>query len=401
MPQIDNIRRKYTHGHKQKQKKQKKHNNPVIALLSGLFPWSGDTVSDVARKIVFLISMGAITVCAVLIADHYLGEHEGSTQSGFHEVDLENNNTTLIQWNPPFESSTNADGTVINEDPIEVEMLERFVELFNKNNDTVGFLTIDPYIKYPVVQAQGDKPADYYLNHNFEGRRTSNGTIFACKFNTFTPTQRPDNTIIHGHNLLTRNNFEPLLNYLDRQRNNGFEFLKNNYMIKFDTLFEDGMYKIFSVFQTTINEREGEFFEYQRKRSFPTEDDFFEYVTEVLDRSRYHTPVDLRYGDELLTLSTCDFSISGEIRLVIVARRVRWDEVADMNPSTFVNLRETTSGSRSAGRNADGYMRFKMFESWYNRSNSGRGWAGREWDTTRVQGLCEWLERTGFTGAGR
>jgi sortase B len=336
----------------------------------------------------------------VLILNFYLGAHDESLDSVFWEqqINRECEEIGVIIWTRP-PGATGVPGS--DNDSVEVEILEKYRELWEKNNDFVGFLSISPYIDYPVVQAQGDKPVDYYLNHDFNGRRTENGTIFACKFGEFTPFSRPHNTVIHGHNLITRNNFQPLMNYVQGNEARAFLFLQNNPLIRFDTLYEPGIYKIISVFQTNIYERDGEYYPYYRQRNFENRDHFFEYVTEVLDRSRYHTGVDLRYGDELLTLSTCDFSISGDIRLVIVARRVRWDEVADMNPHTFINLRETTGGSRTAGRNSDGLMRYKMFESWYNSSNGGRGWAGREWDTSRVEGLCDWLQKTGFTGAGR
>jgi sortase B len=311
---------------------------------------------------------------------------------------MEDETTVVYNTRPPNQTNAPGEPEIVEPPP----MLNRYVELFEKNDHMVGYISIDPYINYPVLQPQDDMPADYYLNHNFERRRTSNGTIFACKFNEFSPFGRPDNTIIHGHNLQTKNMFEPLLNYRHRNDATAFQFLKDNHIIRFDTLFEPGLYKIFSVFQTTINDRHGEFFPYQRQRSFPTEDDFFEYVTEVLDRSRYHTPVDLRYGDELLTLSTCDFSIGeADMRLVIVARRVRFDEIARMDTDKFINLRDNNTSRSRAGRTDDGHMRYKMFEGWYNRSNSGRGWAGREWDTSRVEGLCDWLQKTGFTGAGR
>jgi hypothetical protein len=139
----------------------------------------------------------------------------------------------------------------------------------------------------------------------------------------------------------------------------------------------------------------GKYFDYWRRVYFPTKDDFYEYVVESLDRSHYHTGVDLQYGDELLTLSTCDFSMLSDIRLVIVARRVRPGEEIDIDPETFINNREND------GRTPDGFMKYKMFDAFYRMSNRNKGWARRQWDISWVEGLngnwlSEYDERAGF-----
>ncbi|MCL2037176.1 MAG: class B sortase [Oscillospiraceae bacterium] len=375
MPQMD-IRRKYTYG-----RKKKKKQNLAVALVSGLFPWRGDTPSDVVRKIVFLVAISALTASSVLILNFYFGAHGVEDNTGYYEFDPENDNKVV--WVPTVHPSQNGgNNSNSNNEPPSVEILEKYQRFLEINPEFVGYLSIDPYINYPVAQAQGDKSQDYYLHHNFEGRPTENGTIFACKYGEFTPTERPHNVIIHGHNLTTKNMFTPLNRYLE------FDFLKENPIINFDTLYEPGKYKVISVFQTNVDDTLGDYYDYWRKRYFHSKDDFYEYVSEVLDRSRFHTGVDLRYGDELLTLSTCDFNLLDNLRLVVVARRVRYDERAEVDTSQFVNLRETT-----AGRNSDGLLRYKMFDGFYTHVNRGKGWAGREWDVSRVEGIDEWLKK--------
>ena len=62
-----------------------------------------------------------------------------------------------------------------------------------------------------------------------------------------------------------------------------------------------------------------------------------DYIAECLDRSYFYTGVDLQYGDEILTLSTCDFSMFSDMRLVVMARKVREDESLSMNPEEFID----------------------------------------------------------------
>jgi len=378
--------RKHTYGQNRKRKKKKE--NLAVAVVSGLFPWKGDGVSDVIRKLVFLVSLCALTFAAVRILDFYFGAHDDADYAEYWAVDSDNNARVSIR-------TSNANDTEGSSSGIEIEILEKYKELWEKNNDMVGYVSIDPYVNYPVVQVPGDKDDDWYLRHNFYGRPTENGTIFVDKYVSFTPDTRPHNVLIHGHNLITKNNFQPLMNYRDSMNTEGWSFLKSNPVIKFDTLYEVGTYKIFSVYQINVNDVYGEFFDYWRKPYFQTRDEFFEYVIESLDRSHYHTGVDLRYGDELLTLSTCDFSMLSDIRLVIVARRVRIGESDYMNPDDFINNR---TGN---GRDSQGYMKYKMFEAYYRMSNGNKGWAGRNWDISLVEELDEdWLEkydeRSGF-----
>jgi sortase B len=387
MPEID-IRRKYTYGQKRKKKKKE---NFFTAMAVGLLPWKGDPVSDIVRKSVFLVSVCVLTFAVTQILDFYFGAMEESDYSRYWEVDNDCNETIRITI--PGNSHLGDFGD--SGENGEVDILGKYLEFYETNPEFVGYLSIDPHINYPVVQSQGDRPNDWYLKHDFYGNPHQHGTIFADKFGEFTPFSRPHNILIHGHNLINRNKFQPLMNYRDSVTTEGFPFLQENPLINFDTLYEPGVYKIFAVYQMHVNDMYGKYFDYWRRVYFSAKDDFFEYVVESLDRSQYHTDVDLRYGDELLTLSTCDFSLLSDIRLVIVARRVRPDEDPTMNPESFVNLRENN------GRTEAGFMKYKMFDTFYRMSNMNRGWARRQWDISRVEGLdYDWLvgydARVGF-----
>jgi sortase B len=383
MPQLD-IRKKYTYGHKQQKKKQ--NQNPVVAVVAGLLPWSGDSASDIARKIVFLVSIAALTFAAIMILNFYFGAHEETAYGEYWQADHGNQNRVGIsheQWDIGLDN-TMGSGVQLDEDG-NIMILERYREFWEDNPEFVGYVSIDPWINYPVAQSQGDRYENFYLHHNFYRQPTENGTIYACKFGTFTPTSRPHNIILHGHNLITKNNFQPLTNYRDN-----FQFLKDNPVITFDTLFEPGQYKVFSVFQTNVEEALGEVYPFWRKNYFNTPDAFYEYVVEALDRSRVHTNVDLRYGDELITLATCDFSMLSEIRVVIVARRIREGESPDMDVDSFINLRENN------GRDENGFMKYKMFDGFYLNVNGGRTWSGvRAWDTSLVEGVEDYLRKIG------
>ena len=53
-------------------KKKKKKQNPFLSFVQGLIPWKGDSVGEIIRKIVFLISIAALCVAVVIIVDTYV-----------------------------------------------------------------------------------------------------------------------------------------------------------------------------------------------------------------------------------------------------------------------------------------------------------------------------------------
>jgi sortase B len=184
--------------------------------------------------------------------------------------------------------------------------------MYALNSDMVGWIQIpDSQINYPVVHTP-DKP-NFYLRRNFYKENATCGTIFvreACDVNL--PS---DNVTVYGHNMRNGTMFADLLKYKSKSY---WEEGEHRY-IYFDTLTEYHTYEIFSVFLTSADLTKG--FTYHIYDTFPTEADFNKYVSTCKNMDLYETGVQPAYGEKLLTLSTCDKSIT-DGRLVVVARRV-------------------------------------------------------------------------------
>ena len=203
-------------------------------------------------------------------------------------------------------------------------------------------------------------------------KKVSHGTVTDYE-GKFGPNQMPNNTILYGHNMLYKYKFSALNNY-----NNNIDFLRETPVVDFNTLYQDNKYKIFSVFITNTDEEHGDVFDYTKYVYFKNSDEFYEYIKEVMDRSKYNTGVDVEYGDELLTLSTCDGSTGFEnMRLVIVARKVRENESPDVDTSKITRK--------------DSIKYFKAYTDVY-----GDKWKGRTWDISLVKGMKEYLEDNGL-----
>ena len=349
MPEFEPIRKKG--GRKKKQ-----------TVAQSLFPCKGDSVGEVIRKIVFLLAILTLIGATAVIIWFYFVRTDNlnkEVQDMLSHRGESSNDVISIKIN-----YTNEDGTV---EEKEVTILEEYAEMYQEYPDMVGFIEIYPWIQYPVMQTTDN---DFYLHHNFYKVPTENGTIFADYEVPITADSMPANTIIYGHNLLTRNMFEPLSYY----RRQGIDFLKENYLVTFDTLYKKNKYIIFAVFLANTTENWGEVFNYQNFVTFDSKSEFDGFVAECLDRSYYYTGIDLEYGDELLTLSTCDFSCLSDMRMVVVARKVRPGESPVLDTDTFID---------NSGYDENWKLKRKMCEAY------GVAWAGRQWDTSWIKDFEE------------
>ncbi|MCL2693485.1 MAG: class B sortase, partial [Oscillospiraceae bacterium] len=284
----------------------------AVAILRGLFPWKGDSSGDVIRKFIFLGSLVLITWSAATVIDFYVLRDMRNAR-GWQELveiaDSYEGDEFLIISLPPKSGVPGAGSQ-------NVEIIGQYLEYYERNSDFVGFVEIYPIVRYPVYQHAwydengvwtGDN--EFYLHHNHDKIPTENGTIFADYEGKFTSTERPHNTIIYGHNLVTKHLFQPLVNYRSAPGIDPFDYLKQKPIIRFDTLYERGFYKIFAVFQSNVKPHQGEVFDYVNHIYFNSKSHFDNFVADILDRSMYYTNLDIQYGDELLMLSTCDFSM--------------------------------------------------------------------------------------------
>lgn len=363
MPELEN--RPTRQPVKRRPPKKRKKMNPVESFLSGILPWRGDSTGEIVRKLVLIISTIVLIAAGIIMLNFYVFRDNANTEDAQHWADLKKQNASddviTIILDDEEEGSSDSEGGE------EVQILEEYYSYYEQNNDFVGWISLYPYIQYPVVQYTDN---EYYLKHNFSGGYNENGTIFADYQGKITKDSMPGNTLLYGHNLITNNFFQPLSNY----RKKGIEFLEDNYMLQFDTLYKRNHYFIFSVFLTNTKTEHGDVFEYWKTVNFSSKTEFDNYIAETLDRSYFYTGVDLEYGDEILTLSTCDFSMFSDMRLVVMARKVREDESLTLDPSTFID---------NSGNDENGKVKRKMFDAYYE--TYGKEWAGRKWDPSYIK----------------
>ena len=184
---------------------------------------------------------------------------------------------------------------------------EKYGALYEQNNDFVGWIQIDgTNINYPVMQTP-DNP-DYYLKHSFEKTWSDYGVPYldeACVIG------QSNNLVIYGHHMSNGSMFCDLELYSDPA------FCMDHPVIRFDTLTSFGEYEVIAVFRYNTNR---ETFRYDREVNMD-ESRFSWFMEQVHARELFSTGKDASFGDQLLTLSTCEYTYKNG-RLVVVARKV-------------------------------------------------------------------------------
>ena len=189
------------------------------------------------------------------------------------------------------------------------DVLSKYKELYLQNEDMVGWIAIDgTKLNYPVMQTKNNP--NFYLKRNFEKEYSDLGVPYIqenCDI------LNSDNLIIYGHHIKGQKMFGALESYKDK------DFYEEHKSIQFDTLTEQAEYEIVAVFKTVAYSSEG--FRYYDFVDAEDEKAFDEYVSKCKEFALYDTGVTAKYGDKLITLSTCEYSAQNG-RLVVVAKKI-------------------------------------------------------------------------------
>lgn len=192
-------------------------------------------------------------------------------------------------------------------------ILEEYAALHERNSEMVGWLKIDgTEIDYPVMQSGTDQ-ADYYLSHTFDKEEDLNGTLFIDARNDI--ITRDTNVIIYGHNMKSGMMFGSIKKYLDE------DYWKEHQTIEFNTIYAKASYQVIAVCLSKVEYQDEEVFRYYNFLKADSASDFNEYLSNIQQLMVFDETIDATYGDELLTLSTCN-SYTEDGRMFLVAKKI-------------------------------------------------------------------------------
>lgn len=371
--------------------------NVFMKIVKYLIPWKGDKVVEIIRKIIFLTALIVLITTGVLFLKAYAESRQN----------IENNEILSGAFHG---TGTGLQIDTSKKDEIQQQkpgILDNFLPFFTDDgvtnsrghkvepNDIRGWLLINgygdekPLVDNIVMQFTDN---DYYLSHNSYGENVRSGTLYIDYRVDMEGGKNPGNIVVYAHNMLDApgeiDYFGILLQYFNYAKKNygsdgrlhqsdiedpnsgihDISFYKQHPTIEFSTLYDNSTYKIFGGIMVNTNSYAGEVFNYHRVHSFANKDEFDSFCAEILDRSCFINPdVDLKYGDELLTLSTCIYGYgqTANTRFVIFARKTRDGE------SPAVDVEKAYANPSP-----------KFYDTFYQMFDYT--WEGRKWPTDMI-----------------
>lgn len=291
---------------------------PIIA---GLLPWAGDSVGEVIRKLVFLVSATVFVGAGIMLMGTLRDSEEAQEEQSMLNSKLSTTAATSIVFDESAGTTSIVTVPPTTEERISIasSLIDDFVEVSGNVKGILEMPSLE--LNYPVVQGTDN---DYYLTHTYDDRKNRAGAIFMDYRCTYTPEYVSPNIVLYGHNQNDGTMFGRLKYY-----KNNVDFYKGSPMISFNSDFEAGDYVIFAYFVSNVfdyQDSEGEVFHYHDYiETLNDERTFKWYMSEVAERNQIISPVDVVFGDRLLVLSTCS-SEYNDSRFVVMARKLRPNE---------------------------------------------------------------------------
>jgi len=125
----------------------------------------------------------------------------------------------------------------------EKQILPQFTVLHEENSEFAGWIQIEgTVVDYPVMKPKEDN--NYYLTHSADGSSNQSGAIYMDVASDMDSTST--NWILYGHNFRNGSMFGSLKKYKDEK------YYAAHPTIKFDTLYEEGVYEIIAVFPSKV-----------------------------------------------------------------------------------------------------------------------------------------------------
>ena len=223
-------------------------------------------------------------------------------------------NTNNIDDMENIEDLPEVDTTTEDISKIDSKFVEKVKELQQENSDVKGWIKIDGTgVNYPMVQTTDN---NYYVRRNYKKESSRYGSIFINYKSDIKDVN--SNVIIYGHDMKNDSQmFGDLIKYIDKN------FYNEHPIITIATDEEESEYEIISVFKSRIfyeGEEDNEFV-YYHCFDFNNKEEYNYYVSNSKAIALYDTGKTAKYGEQIITLITCEYSQENG-RLVVVAKKI-------------------------------------------------------------------------------
>lgn len=268
---------------------------------------------NIIRRIVLIASFLCLFAAVAYLLFHYI------------EQQMYNNTIKSIRDIAYLPDANDADLFAIQEDPHasnkkktidKVKPVIDFKQLSAINQDVCAWLKIPgTTVDYPVLYRVGDN--EFYLHKDLYQKYSSYGSLYFAQ--GCIPIQENVSLLVYGHHMKDGSMFAELMHYKQKK------YYKNHSYIYLYTPDYNYQYQIASVIFTDISKENPDALYCDHYIDMSNTATFQEFVQEVEKRKLYNTNVALLPGDQLLMLSTCEYS-SKNGRLVVIARQTATKE---------------------------------------------------------------------------
>lgn len=190
-----------------------------------------------------------------------------------------------------------------------------FDELNEQYPGVIGWIElIDSPINFPIMQHPSNN--SFFLNHLPDGTVNRSGSIYLDYRNASNMSDY--SILIYGHHF---SRTDAMFSYLRNYRNQ--EFFDNNPVMYIYTPYADYALVIFGAHLAHA-------FRDHPPMHFETDDEFYEYVRIVRNRSLVQTDVEVNMGDRIVSLVTCQLDFA-DARLIVTGKLVRLGGIDTFN----------------------------------------------------------------------
>lgn len=182
--------------------------------------------------------------------------------------------------------------------------MEEFIDVKGMkklNEDICGYIEIKgTQVSYPVMHSSEPHK---YQQMNFYGEPSIYGSIYLDNASYLSGT----NLVLYGHNMKSGKMFGTLKQYLNDN------FARDHQEIRYSTEKEIRIYQVCAVFKASADQKE------LVHNLIPYTKEEWESLSELLKKQEGKTLRDFSWGDQLITLITCEYSNKNG-RLVVLGR---------------------------------------------------------------------------------
>lgn len=276
---------------KKEKKKQKRRK---------IIPQKGDSVSEIIRKVILMISILAIIGSSGgLVNDLVIQPYLAKRLYDSINNSLVDKSTNKVVGE--FDDLSNDDKALTTK------------ELLAKNKEYIGWLTVKgAQVSLPVVKTNDNYS---YLHKGFDGNYLNAGTLFVDMRNKSLDDR---NIVIYGHNMDNGTMFGLLRKYKQ-----GDGAIYRQYPeIMFHTIDGKKKYEIYAAYLVDGAGTTDSDFISKTVATDMSDETFMDYMETIKQKAYYQTNVTVKSSDKIITLITCDRNKLKTGRLAVVGRLV-------------------------------------------------------------------------------